>query len=71
MLDSLRLFGLGYSWGGYESLAIPFDAAEHRTPPAWANAGPGVRFHVGLEDVDDLKADLAAGLACLGAAAGS
>jgi cystathionine beta-lyase len=71
MLDSLRFFGLGYSWGGYESLAIPFDAAEHRTPPTWANAGPGLRFHIGLEDVDDLKADLAAGLACLGAAARS
>ena len=71
MLDELQLFGLGYSWGGYESLAIPFDPAERRTPPAWENAGPGLRFHIGLEDVDDLKADLAAGLACLGAAAGS
>jgi len=68
MLDNLRLFGLGYSWGGYESLAIPFDPAERRTPPAWAHAGPGVRFHIGLEEVDDLKADLAVGLASLAAA---
>lgn len=68
MLDGLRLFGLGYSWGGFESLVIPFDAAEHRTTGAWADAGPGLRFHIGLEDVCDLKADLAAGLARLAAA---
>jgi cysteine-S-conjugate beta-lyase len=67
MLDELQLFGLGYSWGGYESLVIRFDPAERRTPPAWANSGPGLRFHIGLEDVDDLKADLAAGLAKLAA----
>ncbi|HSM20088.1 MAG TPA: cystathionine beta-lyase [Hyphomicrobiales bacterium] len=68
MLDGLELFGLGYSWGGYESLAIPFDPAERRTPPAWADSGPGVRFHIGLEDVGDLKADLAVGFERLAAA---
>lgn len=68
LLDELQLFGLGFSWGGYESLAIPFDPTERRSLSSWANAGPGLRFHIGLEDVDDLKADLAAGLAKLGIA---
>lgn len=56
--DSLRLFGMGYSWGGYESLAIPFDCAAYRTATAWRTEGPAVRVHIGLEDLDDLKADL-------------
>ncbi|MBV9288643.1 MAG: PLP-dependent transferase, partial [Hyphomicrobiales bacterium] len=60
-LDGLELFGLGYSWGGYESLAVPFDAATHRTATRWAPGGPTVRFSVGLEDIDDLKADLERG----------
>jgi cystathionine beta-lyase len=57
-LDTLTLFGLGFSWGGYESLAIPFDCSEFRTATAWTPGGPGVRFHIGLEDVGDLIADL-------------
>jgi cystathionine beta-lyase len=61
-LDHLRLFGIGASWGGYESLAIPFDATKDRTATVWAPEGPTVRFHIGLEDVPDLKADLEAGL---------
>ena len=61
-LDDLRLFGLGYSWGGFESLAIPFDATPHRTAGRHEPGGPTVRLHIGLEDVDDLMADLAAGL---------
>jgi len=68
MLDELALFGLGYSWGGFESLVIPFEAASHRSGSMWADAGPGLRFHIGLEDVEDLKNDLAAGFAKLAAA---
>ena len=61
-LDGLELFGLGYSWGGFESLAIPFDARSLRTATRWAPEGPTVRLHIGLEDVEDLIADLDAGL---------
>jgi cysteine-S-conjugate beta-lyase len=57
-LDELELFGIGASWGGYESLAIPFDCTPIRTATKWAPGGPTVRFHIGLEDVDDLCADL-------------
>ena len=60
-LDGLKLFGMGYSWGGYESLVIPFDPTSYRTATRWQEAGPALRFHIGLEAVDDLKADLAAG----------
>ncbi|MCK0198888.1 cystathionine beta-lyase [Ancylobacter sp. 6x-1] len=68
LLDSLKLFGLGYSWGGFESLAIPFDCASYRTATAWAPGGPGVRLHIGLEDPEDLIADLTQGFAALQAA---
>jgi len=67
-LDGLELFGLGASWGGYESLAIPFDCTSYRTATRWAPGGPTVRFSVGLEDMDDLKADLDRGFARLRAA---
>lgn len=68
MLDGLALFGMGFSWGGYESLVIPFDARPYRTATTWAPVGPALRFHIGLDHVDDLKADLAAGFARLAAA---
>ena len=61
-LDDLDLFGLGFSWGGYESLAVPFDPTPYRTATKWTADGPGIRFHIGLEDPADLKADLEAGL---------
>ena len=61
LLDGLELFGLGYSWGGYESLVIPFDCSRYRTATRWAPGGPALRFSVGLEDIDDLKDDLARG----------
>lgn len=64
-LDSLTLFGLGYSWGGYESLVIPFDAASSRTATSWREDGPALRFHIGLEDPADLIADLAKGFAAM------
>jgi cystathionine beta-lyase len=61
MLDGFELFGLGASWGGFESLAIPTDPAPIRTATAWQAPGPTIRLHAGLEDPDDLIADLAAG----------
>ena len=65
MLDGLRLFGMGYSWGGYESLVIPFDCRGYRSAVPWVPDGPALRFSIGLEDVDDLQADLDAGFARL------
>ncbi|WP_066680207.1 cystathionine beta-lyase [Caulobacter sp. CCH9-E1] len=57
-LDSLKLFGLGFSWGGYESLALHCDPQlTFRSTPVNLE-GPLLRFHVGLESVEDLKADL-------------
>jgi cystathionine beta-lyase len=67
-INALTLFGIGASWGGYESLAIPFDCTPMRTATAWAPGGPAVRFHIGLEDVDDLIGDLDRGFAALAAA---
>jgi cystathionine beta-lyase len=67
-LDALKLFGLGVSWGGYESLAIPFDCAPMRSATAWAPGGPAIRFHIGLEDADDLIRDLERGFAALASA---
>ncbi len=60
-LDGLKFFGMGYSWGGYESLVVPFDPTPYRTATCWHGPGPALRFHIGLEAVDDLIDDLAAG----------
>jgi cystathionine beta-lyase len=68
LLDGLTLFGMGYSWGGYESLIVPFDCSSYRTATTFAPGGPALRLQIGLEDVADLKADLEAGLARLRAA---
>lgn len=65
MLDGLQLFGMGASWGGFESLVLPFNATPYRTATKWQAAGPTVRIHIGLEDVADLKEDLEAGFARL------
>jgi cystathionine beta-lyase len=70
-LNKLTLFGIGASWGGYESLAIPFDPAPIRSATQWAPGGPAVRFHIGLEDVSDLLADLEEGFAAFAAKAAS
>jgi len=67
-LDELALFGIGPSWGGFESLAIPFDCTAIRTATNWAPGGPTVRIHIGLESVDDLIGDLERGFAALAAA---
>jgi cystathionine beta-lyase len=58
LLDTVKLFGLGYSWGGFESLIIPFDCSDYRTATKWSPGGPTLRLHIGLEHVDDLKAYL-------------
>jgi cystathionine beta-lyase len=68
MLDTVKLFGMGFSWGGFESLVIPFDCDLYRTATKWAPGGPTLRFHIGLENVDDLEADLDRGFAALNAA---
>jgi cystathionine beta-lyase len=56
--DALHLFGMGYSWGGYESLIIPFDCSSYRTATRWSPGGPALRLQIGLEDLDDLRRDL-------------
>jgi cystathionine beta-lyase len=62
-LNRLKLFGMGYSWGGFESLAIPFKP--HRSATSWTAPGPCIRLHIGLENPDDLTADLTEGFAAL------
>ncbi|WP_430426836.1 cystathionine beta-lyase [Parasphingorhabdus sp.] len=60
-IDALELFGIGYSWGGFESLALPVDPEKHRTATKWSMDGNLVRLNIGLEHPDDLIADLAKG----------
>ena len=66
-LDALTIFGLGYSWGGYESLAVPVFLGD-RVIAKGPQEGPVIRLQIGLEDVEDLKADIARGLAAAAAA---
>ena len=63
LIDGLDHFGIGYSWGGFESLALPVDPQRLRSATPWGGAGPLIRLHIGLEDPDDLIEDLARGLA--------
>jgi cystathionine beta-lyase len=65
MLDGMRLFGMGFSWGGYESLMIPSSLSQSRTAKPWPANGRTLRIHAGLEDPADLIADLEAGFARL------
>ncbi|MBK8174573.1 MAG: cystathionine beta-lyase [Rhodospirillales bacterium] len=67
MLDGMRLFKMGYSWGGYESLIVPFDPRPSRTAAPWPHNAPCLRLHCGLEDENDLLADIDDGLARLNA----
>jgi cystathionine beta-lyase len=73
-IDALELFGIGYSWGGFESLAIPVDPAAIRTATAWPPVGLdqadrfGVRLAIGLEDADDLVADISRAFVAMTAA---
>lgn len=69
MLDGLELYGMGASWGGYESLMIPANPRDFRTATPWTEPGQLMRVHAGLEDIDDLIADLGAGLDRLSAVA--
>ena len=69
MLDGLELYGMGASWGGYESLIIPANPRDFRTATTWDEPGQLLRVHAGLEDLDDLIADLGAGLDRLSAVA--
>ncbi|MDT8758958.1 cystathionine beta-lyase [Sphingomonas psychrotolerans] len=70
LIDGLKHFGIGYSWGGYESLALPADPERHRSATRWDAEGPVVRLQIGLEDCDDLITDLEAGLARFAAVRG-
>nr|WP_255536441.1 cystathionine beta-lyase [Pacificimonas pallii] len=62
MVDHLDLFGMGFSFGGFESLILPITPAAVRTATPWTGTAPVLRIHCGLEDADDLIADLMAGL---------
>jgi cysteine-S-conjugate beta-lyase len=66
-MNALTLFGMGFSWGGFESLVILFDCSEYRTATRWTPGGPTLRFHIGLEDTGDLIADLERGFAAMSA----
>ncbi len=68
MLDHLEFYGMGYSWGGYESLIVPQELKGNRTATLAEVEGPLLRIHAGLEDLGDLIADLDAGFARLAAA---
>lgn len=61
MIDHMKLFGIGFSWGGYESLMIHAHPETYRTAVPWPSDRTLIRVHIGLDDVDDIKADLAAG----------
>jgi cystathionine beta-lyase len=63
LIESLAHFGIGYSWGGFESLAVPADPAKVRTATRWEAEGPAIRLSIGLEEPEDLIADLAQALA--------
>ena len=64
-IDGLKLFGIGASWGGFESLAILAHVTWGRTAVPWKAEGPLIRLHIGLEDPDDLIADLEASFAAV------
>lgn len=63
MVDPMTVFGMGYSWGGFESLILPSDPKRIRTAVPWEARGNLLRIHVGFEDLNDLKADLGDGIA--------
>jgi len=68
MVEGMRLFGMGASWGGYESLLLPVKPETMRVATAWSPGGPTLRLHAGLEAVEDLIADLEDGFRRLAAA---
>ena len=68
-VDASRMGAMGWSWGGYSSLIVPYSGRTARTASLWQPGGPVLRIYAGLEDLDDLEADLAAGFERLRAAA--
>lgn len=58
MLNHMRLFGMGYSWGGFESLILPVTIKQQRSATQWQEEGKLFRLHIGFEDIHDLKSDL-------------
>jgi cystathionine beta-lyase len=70
LVDGMKLMGMGYSWGGYESLLLPCNPAPIRSATAWTDHGPLLRIHAGLEHPEDLIADLEAGFERMQAAMG-
>jgi cystathionine beta-lyase len=66
----MKLFGMGFSWGGYESLILPVNLTTRRGAMRGEEGGPTLRIHAGLESVAELIADLEAGFARLAAARG-
>jgi cystathionine beta-lyase len=61
MVEGMSLFGIGFSWGGFESLILPFEPNALQRVSTFAHDGPLIRLHIGLEEVADLIADLEAG----------
>ncbi|MCA8896285.1 MAG: PLP-dependent transferase, partial [Amphiplicatus sp.] len=68
--NALKLFGIGFSWGGFESLCVHARPEMSRTAEPWQEEGPTIRFHAGLEDADDLISDLDRAFAAMNAAKG-
>lgn len=68
--NAMKIFGMGFSWGGFESLCIPVHPERYRTATPWTAEGPVIRIHAGLEDPDDLIADFERGFAAMKAAKG-
>jgi cysteine-S-conjugate beta-lyase len=68
-VDALELFGIGYSWGGFESLAIPVHPEKFRSATIWSSDNAVIRLQIGLEDVDDLIADLSQAFEVVGGVA--
>ncbi len=66
--NAFKLFGIGFSWGGYESLALHVKPETYRSATEWREEGPVIRFHAGLEDIEDLKIDLERAFMALAAA---
>jgi cystathionine beta-lyase len=62
MLDHMKLFSMGFSWGGFESLIVPQNPEKSRTATSWEKQGQVIRVHVGLEDIEDLISDMESGL---------
>ncbi|MSQ71700.1 MAG: hypothetical protein EXR27_10505 [Betaproteobacteria bacterium] len=67
-IHALERYGIGASWGGYESLVMPFNPKDYRTATTWPHPGPCFRIHARLEHPQDLIEDLDAGFGRLRAA---